>query len=258
MKLNGKQIIASAAGAVLAAVLASLFSVKGTIVGVAIGSAVATSGTAIFASSIERGHKVVRQVVIKNPNAPFLRQFGQTEPVGAVASEDAEGPTTAVEQVTGPGTPPTTATAAPETGPAPGTDGPASGPRTFRLPVLAGSIVGVFVLSLVVVTCVELVAGRPLSALFGASPHATGTSLFGNPPPATTVPVIPSTTTSPSTTTTSSSTTTTTMTAAPAGASTTTSTSGGTGTTAPLTPTTSTSTTTTTSAPAATTSTTGS
>jgi hypothetical protein len=242
MKLNGKQIIASAAGAVLAAVLASLFSVKGTIVGVAIGSAVATSGTAIFASSIERGHKVVRQVVIKNPNAPFLRQFGQTEPVGAVAREDAEGPTTAVEQVTGPGTPPTTATATPETGPAPGTDGPASGPRTFRLPVLAGSIVGVFVLSLVVVTCVELVAGQPLSALFGASPHATGTSLFGNPAPATTVPVIPSTTT--------------TMTA-PAGASTTTSTSGGTGTTAPLTPTTSTSTTTTTSAPAATTSTTG-
>ena len=44
MKFSIRQILASAAGAVIAAVIASIFGVKGTIVGVAIGSAAATFG----------------------------------------------------------------------------------------------------------------------------------------------------------------------------------------------------------------------
>ena len=57
MKFSFRQILASAAGAVLAALIASAFGVKGTIVGVAIGSAAATMGTALVAQSIDRGTK---------------------------------------------------------------------------------------------------------------------------------------------------------------------------------------------------------
>ncbi len=265
MRLNFKQIIASAAGAVLAAVIASFFGVKGTIAGVAIGSIVATSGTAIFATSLDKTHRAVRHAVIENPNAPtFLRQFGQTEPVGAVSREEAGAPTTAVEQVTGPddehgagdGGPVRVAATEPVTPVpvargVPGTPTAPAGPpprsrgvpdeRTprFRWPVLAGSVAGVFVLSLIIVTCVELAIGKPLSALFGVNPHATGTSLFTNPGPTTTVPA---TTTTSSSATTSTTTTTTT---APAASTATSTTSGPSSTTTSTSSTTTTTTTTT-------------
>ena len=47
MKFSYRQILASAVGAVLSAIVASIFGVKGTIVGVAIGSIAATTGTAL-------------------------------------------------------------------------------------------------------------------------------------------------------------------------------------------------------------------
>ena len=109
----------------------------------------------------------------------------------------------------------------------------------FRWPVLAGSVAGVFVLSLIIVTCVELAIGKPLSALFGVNPHATGTSLFTNPGPTTTVPA---TTTTSSSATTSTTTTTTT---APAASTATSTTSGPSSTTTSTSSTTTTTTTTT-------------
>ena len=79
MKFSARQILASAAGAVIAAVIASAFGVKGTIVGVAIGSAAATFGTALVAQSIERGHEAVKQVVVRAPeSSPLLRKLGGT------------------------------------------------------------------------------------------------------------------------------------------------------------------------------------
>ncbi len=69
MKFSLRQILASAAGAVIAAVIASIFGVKGTIIGVAIGSAVATLGTALVAQSIERGQQAVKQVVVRAPES---------------------------------------------------------------------------------------------------------------------------------------------------------------------------------------------
>src|SRR5271166_2544363 len=269
MKLNFKQIIASAAAAVLAAVIASLFGVKGTIVGVAIGSIVATSGTAILATSLDKTHRVVRHAVIENPNSPtFLRQFGQTEPAptgapgqvtgsqetsekGAGGDEETRPVPLAVPEPVDVTRAPLHSGAAatePAGGSLPETQAPVDdGSSRFRWPVLAGSVAGVFVLTLIIVTCFELAVGKPLSALFGVNPHATGTSLFSNPgPTTTTVPATTSTTTSSSTSTTTTSPTPTTTTV-PAGASTTsTSTSAGSGTGAPASTTTSTTTTTTT------------
>ena len=81
MKFSIRQILASAAGAVIAAVIASFFGVKGTIVGVAIGSAAATMATAFVAQSIERGHQAVKQVVVRAPDtATLLRKLGGTGP----------------------------------------------------------------------------------------------------------------------------------------------------------------------------------
>ncbi len=81
MKFSFRQILASVAGAVLAALIASSFGVTGTIVGVAIGSAAATIGSALVSQSIERGHKAVKQVVVRVPEgstSTLLRRLGGT------------------------------------------------------------------------------------------------------------------------------------------------------------------------------------
>ncbi len=87
-RLNPIQVAASAAGAVLSAVIASFFGVEGTIIGTAIGSIVATSASALVWESIERGHEAVRQVVVKD-HTPFLRS-GTTGSAGEVTSAGAE------------------------------------------------------------------------------------------------------------------------------------------------------------------------
>jgi hypothetical protein len=79
VKFSFRQILASTAGAVIAAVVASTFGVKGTIIGVAIGSAAATMGTAFVAQSIERGHEAVKQVAVRVPeSSTLLRRLGGT------------------------------------------------------------------------------------------------------------------------------------------------------------------------------------
>jgi hypothetical protein len=91
MKLNPIQVAASATGAVAAAVIASYFGVKGTIIGTAMGSVVATTSAALVGHWIERTHKAVRQVVVKNADqVPFLRHGSQTRPAGEVAASHAE------------------------------------------------------------------------------------------------------------------------------------------------------------------------
>ena len=93
MKFSVRQILASAAGAVIAAVIASTFGVKGTIVGVAIGSAAATFATALVAQSIERGHEAVKQVVVRAPeSSPLLRKLGGTGTGSAGGSPTATSP----------------------------------------------------------------------------------------------------------------------------------------------------------------------
>jgi hypothetical protein len=243
MKFSVRQILASATGAVLAAVIASLFGVKGTIIGVAIGSIAATSGTALVAQSIERGHKAVQQVVVRVPDrSTLLRRLGGTLAAGSTDSS-AEATTPLAEETTNaavvhepPATEAAEATAQlalpdatttyddatealptlPVTRPQPVMAPMVEGSRGMRWPAIAGTAAIIFVLSLAFVTTVELIAGRPLADLFGAHLKGANPSIvkvFENTPPApTTTTVPPTTTTSSSSTTTTSSTSTTTST----------------------------------------------
>ncbi|HTU36996.1 MAG TPA: hypothetical protein VMF35_03210 [Acidimicrobiales bacterium] len=98
MKFSPRQILASAAGAVIAAVVLSVFGDKGTIVGVAIGSMAATLGTAFVSQSIDRGHKAVQQVAEQLPETSagtLLRRLGGTSTSGAAASSADTGSTPA-------------------------------------------------------------------------------------------------------------------------------------------------------------------
>ena len=90
MKFSYRQILASAAGAVLAAVIASVFGVKGTIVGVAIGSIAATTGTALAFQSMRCTHKAVKQVVVQAPESSLLRRLGGTNAAGVTESTPGE------------------------------------------------------------------------------------------------------------------------------------------------------------------------
>lgn len=95
MKFSFRQILASAAGAVIAALIASSFGVTGTIVGVAIGSMAATLGTALVSQSLERGHEAVKQAVVRVPEGPastLLRRVGGTGAAGGATSSVDGGP----------------------------------------------------------------------------------------------------------------------------------------------------------------------
>ena len=107
MKFSFRQILASAAGAVIAALIASSFGVTGTIVGVAIGSMAATLGTTLVAQSIERGQKAVKQVVVRvpegaGPTSTLLRRMGGTDAAGgATSSVDGDAREPEVTEVVG-------------------------------------------------------------------------------------------------------------------------------------------------------------
>jgi hypothetical protein len=292
--------VASAAGATLAAAIASFFGVKGTIIGVAIGSLAATSGTALVAQSIDKGRHAV-QVVVRSPDSPsLLRRLGGTTAAGVSETSrdetidvaeatttnaalgstpsETEGEAAGAVQPAGPNAPnaPTSVpmirtseilmsmgappSEVPPSGPVPVVgevpvsddvtalvDAPATLDATaaldatavlgstvlqsavtgaapdhskrLRWPVIAGTVAIVFVVSLVFVTAVELIAGRPLANLFGG--HVKdGSTTVGHfiSPPVTTLPKPSTTTSTASTTTTStSSTTSTTTTSVPGG-----------------------------------------
>jgi hypothetical protein len=235
VKFSYRQILASAGGAVLSAVIASIFGVKGTIVGVAIGSIAATTGTALVFQSLEKTNAAVKQVVVRAPDTSLLRRLGGTGAAGVTASEattaspvaeatatSAVGQDQSVEadrskQAEGTedteGTEPTAAVRAE----APTTR---SGAPGLRWPMVAGVVAIVFVFSLLFVTAVELIAGRPLADLFGAHQNGgTTVERIFESPPTTVAPT--TTTTSPPTSTTTTSTASTTTTTTVAGSTTT-------------------------------------
>ncbi len=229
MKLSPIQVLASAVGAVLAAVIASYFGVKGTVVGAALGSAVATIGTALVAHSMERTNEAVRPVVdrLRDPGAPAHAPPPPVPP------------------------PPPPSTLRRTTGPLRGgsmSGAAGRGRGVFRdntLPwsTLIGAVLGVFVLAMLAITGIELALGNPLPTIYGTSvPHGSGTSVSGlfnsgTSHPTTTTTSSPhptTTTTSPrQTTTTQRQTTTTVPRSTTTTASTTTTTSSTTTTTGP-------------------------
>jgi hypothetical protein len=247
VKFSTRQILASATGAVLAALIASTFGVTGTIIGVAIGSCVATMGTALVSQSIERGHRAVKQAVVRAPDDSLIRRLGGTVVSGgsAESKDSGVGPTEAVAPASG-SFARTEESAVMEPPMAGGADtrrfevsAVADAPQTERLEAVtlpvepvqggrrglrlswrafAGTAAAVFVLALLFVTAIELISGQPLSAIFGH--HGTGPSVErifvpSSPGPATTttttVPASTTTTTAGASTTTTGSTTTTTV-----------------------------------------------
>lgn len=263
MKLPYRQILASAIGAVLAALIASSFGVTGTIIGVAIGSAAATIGSALVTQSIERGQHAVKQVAVRvqdSSTSPLLRRLGGTASAGETSSSG--GADAAPTEVVGPaveetatmesggasadetnrlemsavaGAPvterleaqtvpvPPVAAGTAGTGPTDGSEesdgdggrNPGDGwliGRRFSWKAIAGTSAIVFVLALLLITAIELIAGKPLASIFGSS--GTGPSIshiFGpSPSGSTTTTTTPTASTTTSTTSSSSTTTTTT------------------------------------------------
>jgi hypothetical protein len=237
VKVSVRQIQASAAGAVIAALIASSFGVKGTIIGVAIGSIAATTGSALVFQSLERGHEAVKQAVGRAPEAStLLRRIGgtrvsQAAPSASSASTQATG-RAVPERDDGADTGCIESTAAPvgETERldiSARTDAPAterlragtapprpasslSGVRRFSWGAIAGTAAIVFVLALLFITAVELISGEPLAAVFGGADSGTTLQNLVNPAPAATRSTTTTTVPSESTTTTTATTTTTT------------------------------------------------
>ena len=182
MKISLRQILASVTGAVLAALIASVFGVAGTIIGVAIGSAVATVGTAVALQSFERTHEVGA------PGRRARRRARTRARPGAGGHRPRRPRSGARARSRRPSGPPTGAPSPPP---------PRSGRRGRGRPVGVRTVALVsalvFVVSLLVITVVELAAGHPLSDLFGG---ASGSD------PSIAQLVMPGSTTSPSTTTT--------------------------------------------------------
>jgi hypothetical protein len=207
MKLSVKQIVASVAGAVIAALALSFLGVGGTIIGVALGSAAATITSALAFHSLEAGHQKVKEIVKDQPLGTVPSQPSAPPapptlgaPVLSASDWSREGPAIA---------------APPSVAPLP----PAS-PRGVRWPVIA--VIGlVFVLALSVVTVVELAVGKPLSTVVKGGPAPANKTSVGDvfsgrtatTVSTTTSTVRPATTTTgrPATSTTTSSTTTSTV-----------------------------------------------
>lgn len=230
MKFSLRQILASTAGAVIAAIVASTFGVKGTIVGVAIGSAAATMGTALVAQSIDRGHEAVKQVAVRVPDtSTLLRRLGGTATSGPTTSSgDAS---TAATEVVGRPQPGSsgddtiemtsttehsaeterleinTAADAPATERLQASTRPLPPPvatpavtRRFSWRAIAASAVIVFVLALLFITAVELISGKPLAAIFGGADNGTTLKNLVNPSPAPGITPTSTTSTTPTTT----------------------------------------------------------
>jgi hypothetical protein len=252
VKFSFRQILASTAGAVIAAIVASTFGVKGTMVGVAIGSAAATMGTALVAQSIERGHQAVKQVAVRVPEtSTLLRKLGGTGTSGpSTSSVDASSAPTEVVGGPQPGsgadetiemastTVPAAETERLEISAA--TDAPATEhlqastmpappgvvrtavSRGFSWRAIAASAVIVFVLALLFITAVELISGKPLATIFGGADTGTTLKNLVNPSPAPSTTPTSTTSTTSATTTTTAGTATTTSTTEPSGGVTTT------------------------------------
>jgi hypothetical protein len=249
VKFSFRQILASAAGAVIAALIASSFGVTGTIVGVAIGSMAATMGTALVSQSIERGHKAVKQVVVRVPDGPtstLLRRMGgtgaaggststvdgapqeaaPTEVVGAVGGDTTEiesaaapvGATQGLEISAAADAPPSEhlqARTVPKRVVRGGRDRDGGDRFRFTWKAMATTAGIVFAVALVFITVVELIADKPLASIFGSTGNgpSLGNIFTPSSPTTTTTPTtVP--TTSPSTTAPTSTTTTTSTTTA--------------------------------------------
>jgi hypothetical protein len=145
-QLSVLQVAAGALAAVSAAVAASFFGVAGTVIGAAVASVVSTVGAAVYTASMRRTHAGLRRAgsrLVRRPQSPVDRSGG--------------------------GRPPRPTHLDPRRGP--------PRRRWRRWAMVAATGVAVFGLAMVVVTTVELIGHKPVSALVGGSDRSGGTTL---------------------------------------------------------------------------------
>ena len=145
-QLGVLQVAAGALAAVSAAVAASFFGVAGTVIGAAVASVVSTVGAAVYTESMRRTHAGLRRAgsrLVRRPQSPVDRSGG--------------------------GRPPRPARLDPRRGPL--------RRRWRRWAMVAATGVAVFGLAMVVVTTMELIGHKPVSALVGGSDRSGGTTL---------------------------------------------------------------------------------
>jgi hypothetical protein len=156
--LSATQVIASALAATTATFAASYLGVAGTVIGAAVASVLTVIGNAVYSHSIRRTGERVRDAV------PIAARWTPRTPL-------------------------------PEPGPLPRR---ANERKRGTWQVMLAACLGVFAGVLVVITGVELVAGRPLTDVVRGT-SGSGTTVFGDeaqptkstPTPTTTVTVTP-------------------------------------------------------------------
>jgi hypothetical protein len=141
-QLSALQVAAGALAAVSAAVIASFFGVAGTVIGAAVASVVSTVGAAVYTESMRRTHAGLRRLV-RSPQAPVHRSAGDRPPLPAHLDPRRSPPYR----------------------------------RWARWALVAATAVAVFGLAMVVVTTVELIGHKPVTAPVGGSNQAGGTTL---------------------------------------------------------------------------------
>jgi hypothetical protein len=145
-QLSALQVAGGALAAVSAAVVASFFGVAGTVIGAAVASVVSTVGAAVYTESMRRTHAGLRRassLLVRSPQAPVNRSAGDRPPLPAHLDPRRSPPRR----------------------------------RWRRWAMVAATGVAVFGLAMVVVTTVELIGQKPVSALVGGSDQSGGTTL---------------------------------------------------------------------------------
>lgn len=155
-RIDWPATFAGAGAAVTVAVLLSTLGAAGTLIGAALGSVIATISTALYKQGIESSRRRVAEVQAAALQREAARAHRHVE-----ASEIAEvaeaGDDEAADPVAGPGS------------------------RWAALPWkrIAVLAVAVFVLTLVVISAVELIAGRSVSTITGGTDGKDRTSIGG-------------------------------------------------------------------------------
>jgi hypothetical protein len=144
VQLNPVQVAAGALAAVSSAVGASFFGVAGTLIGAAVGSVIASVCTALYTESLRRTKEGLERVLARRPDD---------------AAPGEEPAATAVLP----------AHLSPRQAP-----GERSGPRWSRIGIYAAAV---FVVAMAIVTGIELVGQKPVSALVGDTASSGSTTL---------------------------------------------------------------------------------
>jgi hypothetical protein len=155
-RLNPTKMVASAAGAVLAAVVLSKFGVAGTLTGAALGSVVSTVGTEVNEHYLGRSSRRLQEL------RAAQRRSGRARP-GTAEASGAAGAAGATE------------TDASEPSALPGWQRPAW--MSWR--ALAALGVGGFLIAMLAITGLELAVGKPLAGVVGNQVSSGRSTTFG-------------------------------------------------------------------------------